>query len=268
MFMTWKNTGLAPENETPNPQVPAGGNGTPPPPATREARVVTMQRGTLAKQMRGEREKGKQEALSGVEARAKALGFGSVDEMFARQEREQRRASQQARQPQQQRRAEPTRGTSPAETRRFQREIERRDRVIDDERRARIFAERKRKAEQQERYALEAEVELERIAHSVGIRDVDVALALYTKAVKNKTSEELEKMNEEEWFKDLRSSRPYLFGETVEPANTGSGRGNPAPPSPPQVVRQATRNGKFDARNATKEELDAHYKRLGLKKPY
>lgn len=263
---------LAPDNETPNPALPAGGTGQPPtPPAAvpapavspREQKVITMQRGTYAKQMRDERDRGRQAATADMDKRAKALGFGSVEEML-------KKAPKATADPATPPLPVPPRGASPNEGKRYAREVEQARRALDAANKARLAESKRAREAEQRRLQVEAERDLERICARQGIRDTGYAIHLYTRACENKTREELEAMNEEEFFKGLQTQHPYLFGEVEQPATTGTGGSAPAAPSAAEAARKAAlagAPGQFNARTATKAEVDAHMKKLGLSNP-
>jgi hypothetical protein len=91
---------------------------------------------------------------------------------------------------------------------------------------------RRRRAER-ERDAIQAQANLERIASGVGVKDTDYAIHLYKQHCQGKTEEELGRMDEAAFFTGLRQNHPYIFGETVVPATTGTSGAPPGSHVPP-----------------------------------
>jgi hypothetical protein len=112
--------------------------------------------------------------------------------------------------------------------------------------------------------AKEAEMELREAAVMSGIKDPDYAIRLLTRSLESKSEEELAKFDHGKFFGDLRSSHPYLFGEVVKPATTGTGAGAPAAPKPGEAVVQNVQNGKVDATKLSPEEYRALLAKRGL----
>lgn len=140
--------------------------------------------------------------------------------------------------------------------------------------RAIMKANRRNRQLEEERDQLDARRQLELAAVQVGVKDVDYAVELLHRETRRKggeSQEEWEKrikaIDERKFFEDLRSPRPYLFGETVVPATTGA-TGEPAPaPRPGEATRREVDQGKFDARKATDEQYRARLRELGLQPP-
>ena len=99
-------------------------------------------------------------------------------------------------------------------------------------------AKARRKAER-ERDAIEARSNLERIAGGVGIKKLSQAILLYEEHCRGKSEDELGKMDEVKFFEGLRSTDPYLFGETVVPATTGTAGAPPGSHVPPPSATAA-----------------------------
>ena len=99
-------------------------------------------------------------------------------------------------------------------------------------------AKARRRAER-ERDAIEARSNLERIAGGVGIKKLSQAILLYEEHCRGKSEEELGKMDEVKFFEGLRSTDPYLFGETVVPATTGTAGAPPGSHVPPPSATAA-----------------------------
>lgn len=132
-------------------------------------------------------------------------------------------------------------------------------------------AEKRRRDAQRQLAAKEAEMELREVAIQSGIRDVDYSIRLLTRHLHGKSEAELAEFDEKAFFSGLREERPYLFGESVLPANTGSTLANggeePAAPGPDQSHKIEAESKQFDARKASPEEIAARYKELGLRQP-
>ena len=114
--------------------------------------------------------------------------------------------------------------------------------------------------------AKEAEFRLKQIAMQTGIRDVDYAVHLLTGAIETKSEDDLKSFNETEYFKNLRSSHPYLFGEVAVPATTGTAGGSSAPaaPAPGTAAQQMAKNAAFDARTAPADDFKRRLAHLGI----
>jgi hypothetical protein len=140
--------------------------------------------------------------------------------------------------------------------------------------RAIMKANRRNRQLEEERDQLDARRQLELAAVQVGVKDVDYAVELLHRETRRKggeSQEEWEKrikaIDERKFFEDLRSPRPYLFGETVVPATTGA-TSEPAPaPKPGEATRREVDAGKFNAKTATDEQYRARLRELGLQPP-
>jgi hypothetical protein len=102
--------------------------------------------------------------------------------------------------------------------------------------------------------AFEARTAIEKAAIAAGVRDVDVAVELLRKEAQGLTSEECVKFDEAKFFTDLRTTKPYLFGEYVTPANTGTGSNTPAPQGASAALQNQVTSGIYNAANKTKVE--------------
>ena len=126
----------------------------------------------------------------------------------------------------------------------------------------------RRKVSERRNDALQAQMELQRVAMLAGVTDVDYALRLAWREMDGKSMEELAKFDESAFFEGLRKSKPYIFGEIEVPATTGTaGNGSsevPEPPSSDEVTTQGANGQQFDAKNATQEEVDAQLRQLGI----
>lgn len=139
----------------------------------------------------------------------------------------------------------------------------------------------------------DAEVEaiLKVAAHRAGIEDVDYALTLFGRHVASKSEAERKRIDPKAYFAGLKTSHPHLFVgaapagavEKKEPATTGTGGktedGAAAPQTPANAGAARPGNGAggggpaqgggktFDARSATREQLDTRLAELGLQNP-
>lgn len=113
--------------------------------------------------------------------------------------------------------------------------------------------------------AKDAEMVLRETAVMTGIKDVDYAIRLLTRALESKSEKELAEFNEAKFFESLRSSHPYLFGEVVKPATTGTGgNGAPTPPKPGEASTQTAQSGQADARSMSREDFLKHIAKRGI----
>jgi len=146
---------------------------------------------------------------------------------------------------------------------RAQREREQSERRLADEQKRRRRAER-------ERDAIEARSNLERIAGRCGVKDVDYAIHLYTQHCQGKSEDELSKMDEDKFFKELRQGHPYIFGETVVPATTGTvgaPPGSHVPPSAAGTAAAAGQAGTIDVTKMNKEQYREYRRNRGYDRP-
>lgn len=231
--------------------------------------AVSIPQSAFAKLKEEQRRRGEREAMAALESKFKAAGFGSLDEALAaaaaaRQQPAKAQASQQTRPMAKATETSQYSGGSrdgavdPRQVRKLQQERERL---------AKQFAaeQAQRRKLQRQLEAKEAEMTLREAAVSHGVRDVDYALRLLQRELDGKSEAELQSFNEAEFFgKKLRGSHPYLFGETVMPATTGTGATGPAAPKAADVQTAQGQAGHFDARKATAEEFQKEMRRRGL----
>lgn len=109
--------------------------------------------------------------------------------------------------------------------------------------------------------AKDAEMALREAAVSVGVKDVDYALRLLTRELEGKSEAEMSLFDERAYFTSLRQAKPYLFGEVVQPATTGTG-GSAAPGTKPATVPPA--GGRIDAMKMTQAEYLAELRKRNL----
>lgn len=242
---------------------------------------VTMSARTWGENLQKERDKGKRSALTDLEKKAKDAGFASLDAMFAhtasitngkgkvKAEEEVDEAEEVE--------TEEVEATPPKVTTaklsiqdrkimaRNERELERHKRLVAKLSLEKRQEEKRRQALQQRLDAQEARAQLEKSAILAGVKDVDYAVSLLTRQLDGKSEEELKGFNEGKFFEDLRNTQPYLFGETVRPATTGTGVGNPpSPPKPGQVSRDVANAGQIDVKKMDRAEYDEHLRKRGI----
>lgn len=138
------------------------------------------------------------------------------------------------------------------------------------ERRAREQAEtlaqqerKKRQLAERRADAAEAKANLERIAGGVGIKDTEYAIHLFNKHHRGMSAEQLEKVDEEAFFKGLRQTHGYLFGEQVVPMTTGTIGTTPITPPGP-TGKKVGEKDEIDVRRMSKPEYEAYLRKQGL----
>lgn len=133
--------------------------------------------------------------------------------------------------------------------------------------------ERARRELQAKLDAKSAEMDLRDECYQHGVKDVDYTIRLLTRALEGKTQEEIAKFDRKAFYEGLKKDKPYLFGETVTPATTGTNggaapaaqnTGAPPPPAAGDPAAAAANANKFDARKAKPEEVQARLRQLGL----
>lgn len=124
---------------------------------------------------------------------------------------------------------------------------------------------RKAKEFQADADATRAEMHIRTIAAQTGVQDIDYAVILFSREVERLTPQEAETFDEKVFFEGLRKAKPLLFGEVVQPANTGTGVGGaPKPPAPAAVRAQNGANGAVDVRKMNPQEYQAHLAKRGI----
>ena len=231
--------------------------------APQTSSMVSVPQSAFAKLKEDQRKRGQREAIEQLEAKFKAHGFGSLDEALAAAaaSRQQPAKAQPQQMRQQTQPVASEQRDTPLDSRQLQKLQRERERL------AKQFAQEQaqRRKLQRQLEAKEAEMSLREAAVAHGVRDVDYALRLLQRELDGKTEEQLNAFNEGEFFgKRLRSSHPYLYGETVLPATTGTGATGPTAPKADTVQAAQGAAGQFDARKATPAEFQAELRRLGL----
>lgn len=225
---------------------------------------VILPQASMAKLKAEQREKGKREAMSELDAKVKAAGFSSVEDMIAAISAAKSAPAKAAAKapPAPTVVAEDTENEEALTTAQSQgssdytKQLQKLQR--ERERLAKQFAQEQaqRRKLQRTLEAKEAEFALRETAVGKGVRDVDYALRLIQRELEGKDEKGLAAFDEAKFFDGLRQSHPYLFGETVVPATTGTGVG--AAPSAPKAGNvQAAQGaaGKMDARQMSQDEF-------------
>jgi len=122
-----------------------------------------------------------------------------------------------------------------------------------------------RKDLQRELDAKDAEMSLREAAVAAGVKDVDYAVRLLTRKLDGQDEAALKDFDESKFFTGLKDSHPYLFGEMIRPATTGTGVGTaPSAPKPGAAAQDQAKSGAVDVRKMSKEEFNAHLAKRGL----
>ena len=229
-----------------------------PPPAAEDGRkVISMRSDAIGKLKAEQRDRGARETRDELEKQARDAGFASLDEALkaisdarARPPAPPVPAAAAPEPP------EPTPGSpqQPGESKNAYRFRQQAERERDDARRKLGRETEARRALQAQLEAKDAEMELRTTAVQSGIQDVDYAMVLLQRHLASLPDAELETFDETKFFADLRAKKPYLFGETVVPANNGTGVSGAAT-SPARVAAAAAQAGAFDARKLPAGEV-------------
>lgn len=150
------------------------------------------------------------------------------------------------------------------DVRKLQKERDELHRRVDELSRGRRVDERKRRQLQVALERKEAEIELRDAARGVGVKDVDYALHLLERELKGKSEAEINAFDERKFFGEtLRERIPLIFQELTSPATTGA-TSKPPPASASQQAKEAGEKGQFDAMKASKDEINERLRRLGI----
>lgn len=209
-------------------------------------RNVVLPSNALGRIKNEARERGKKEAWNELEAQAKAAGYTSLAEAIGALKGVASTRQPEQRQPKQQKNRNQETNSEPRQAqnkhgggndRNWNKERDKFSRILDQERRARQDAARKARELQRQLDATQARADLEKAAIQCGVKDIDYAVSLLLRNLEGKDAESLAQFDEAKFFEGLRGSHPYLFGETVKLANTGTAGGAPPPsPKPGQVA--------------------------------
>lgn len=136
-------------------------------------------------------------------------------------------------------------------------------------RRSALSAEKRASKERARANDLEMRMALERKAIRAGVSDIDYALFLLQQHVAGLTDEQVQAMggqfDEDKFFTELKTTRPYLFGEAQpRPATTGPANASPPAPAPAAVAGANGANGRVDVRKMNRQEFAEHLRKRGL----
>lgn len=251
---------VPPPQETP-PVVVAPPENLPPPVAPQPKKQVTTR--DLSGIRKTEQSRGYKRAMGEQRKRARALGYESVDAMFtAVQEGKKGNPGPQA-QPKPQvddrkmARLLKDKSGWDAERSRL------RKRIAHSEKQARFF---KRQVTQ-----LTVEADLRVAAVRAGVTDVDYSLQLLRRDMGGKRGKDLDGFEPSKFFAGLKKSHPILFSPQEEPASTGNGSPNVAPPAPPKHTAPpkdtSSEETPKDAREMTRQQFDSHLADMGIRNP-
>lgn len=244
---------------------------------TKDGQTVELRTSDFKRIKEKASEKGRRSERLVLDERAKELGYASVEELFEAIATKSSEPEPTIEKEEEEESMAPTKKKKQTTKRsvvgqnRYKRKFERAEKARKENMRKWRAAEKRRRDAQRQLAAKEAEMELREVAIQAGVKDVDYAIRLLTRKLHGKTEEELASFDESGFFTDLRDERPYLFGEQVIPANTGSTSANsgdePPAPGPDQTQQVEAESTQFDARKASPEEVAQRYKELGLRQP-
>jgi hypothetical protein len=252
-----------------------------------DGRVVVLHPSAYKRIREESRARGKKEAMNEIEAAAKAAGFSSLQEALAaafrggpsrsngHRDRHDQRNGQGNRNGQERQLPVQAVAPGPAPTPpnshsdrkawdRYERARQQWEKDRDVYRRRIASESNKRRDLQRQLDAKDAEMSLRETAVAVGVKDVDYALRLLTRHLEGKPEEELKDFDECKFFEGLREGKPYLFGESVVPATTGTNGNTPIPPKPGTTAAANAKDAQVDAREMKQEEFTAKLQKMGL----
>ena len=218
---------------------------------------LSIPQNALGKLKQEQRERGKREALSEMEARFKAGGFTSLDEAIAQLAALRApppapaapQKTQTTSQPQFDRQNDQALLESRKQMEALAKERERLARELAREQAAKRVLE-------SGNLALQGEALLNVAAVRHGAKDSEYAVELCRRHLATLDDADYETFDEDAFFADLRKEKPYLFGETVVFANTGVGVGDaPVAPNAGTVTEAHGQSGRVDARKLTSTEF-------------
>lgn len=274
------NAAVIPEPAQASPMVPAAAA----PEGAREEGVQQVKHSEWKRIKQEQRARGRREATAELDAKAKSKGFASYEHALQELDRLRAPAPQAApaapatvaptpqQTPTTEEEPEMPKPQTPVNDKNATRDAAERLRLQEErakERKQWRASERKNRELQQQLDARDAEMHLREELYRSGVTDTDYALRLLTRELEGKTEEEITAFDRSKFYEGLRTSRPYLFGEKVVPATTGTSGTktdgtSPPPPAPGAVAADAAQAGKFDARKAKPEEVSARLRELGL----
>lgn len=114
--------------------------------------------------------------------------------------------------------------------------------------------------------AQQAEAELRVAAARAGVLEVDYVLHVLRTELRGKTPEEMATFDEQTYFADLRTRKPFLFGENVVPATTSPTTPKDAPPAAPNE-QTSTKPTTVDAKTMDRAQYIETLRKRGLNDP-
>lgn len=249
--------------------------------APARGKTITLTSKQLKDRLTDGRARAAREAAERFETEAKKHGFASHAEMLAwiaqnkrgggrpsdnRRRQERRQDGRNGRpKPRSDRPERPERPTRPTRPDRASEDLKKK---LEQERKARRREEMKRKRLRRQLDEREVEMALRQAAWDAGIMgDVDYAVHMIRREIANKSEDELKDFDEHKYFETLRQQRPFLAGETVRPATTGTGAGGPPAPSAQAAAARTGQDLQVDARKMTQDEYREHLRKRGFSAP-
>lgn len=275
------NDGVTPAGTTAQPTNDAAKAASAEPQGGQEQGVQQVKHSDFKRIKEEQRAKGRREAIDELDAKARAQGFESHEDALKALAALRKPATQPPAVVQ-----KPAQG-APTMSNRTAPKNEDADRLRAENLRAKEeqAAERKRwRQENRQRRELEAqlqakdaEIALREECYRAGVKDVDYVIRLLTRELQGKTQEEIAAFDRSKFYDATRKEKPYLFGETVVAATTGTGGeaakgdqaagaagSSQAAPGPGANAVEAAEKQKFDARTSKPEAVAARLRELGL----
>lgn len=237
--------------------------------------VLQVKHGDFKRIKEEQRARGRREAVDELDAKARAVGFESHDDALKALAALKKPAPPVVTAPPQgAHMPKPSKNDPDADKLRM-------DNMRKEEERA---AERKRWRQENRKnrelemalQAKDAEMALREECYRAGVKDVDYMIRLLTRELQDKSQEEIAAYDRTKFYEAQKKERPYLFGEVVVAATTGTGgetkqgdqtqtgQGAPATPAPGAAAVGEAEKKKFDAKTAKPEEVQARLRELGL----
>lgn len=237
-----------------------------------EGKVLQVPHSDFKKIKEEARERGRREALAELDAVAVEAGFESHADALKKLGELKKHASKTEAQPSPPETQQMTKPADKKDAKAADKQARESQRLADERSKLRKdwrAAQRSKRDLQRQLDHKDAQMELQKEAYQAGLTDVDYGIRLLTRELAGKSVEEVAKFDRKKFFDDLRAQKPYLFGEKVVPATTGTngskGDGSqPATPDASKPVVDAAKGAQFDARTATKEQYEEHLRKLGL----
>lgn len=238
-------------------------------------KTVELKTSDIGKIKNEARDKGRREALSELEQHAVSAGFASLSDAFkAIGDLNKKSQAQPPKPPQENAMATTTPPPKKKPPVTVDRAAQEAARVADVDQKRKDQWRNDRKARrrlEREVEAKDAEIALRGQIYSHGVvgKNVDYMLHQLRLDMRGKSVEELAKYDVKAFIENFRKDQPYLFGETVQPATTGTNgatpeTGTPPPPAPGAPTVDNAINMQFDARTAKPEQVQEYMKKLGI----